>query len=420
MEALVINGGRPLRGTVEISGAKNAALPILAATVGQGGRYVLRNCPDITDVTLAGEIIRTLGGTVERTGKTLHVDTEGVCRWSIPQPLMAKMRASVLFLGALLARFGRAELTLPGGCPLGRRPIDLHLEAMAQMGACITLQEDVIWCSTQQLRGCEIDLELPSVGATENILLAAVACQGTVILRNAAREPEIGDLIGFLRTMGADIRGAGTGTLTIKGGEPLCGATYTVLPDRIETATYLCAAAATGGDVTLRSMDAKLQEPVTEILTRAGCRLTGGRDSLRISGPERLRAVGEIQTAPYPGFPTDCQAIMMAALLRSKGENRFTETIFDNRFGHVPQFRTLGADIALNGPTAVVRGVASLRGGSVEGCDLRCTAALLLSALQAEGETQITGLKHLRRGYDNMEAKLKALGAVIEELTIEN
>ena len=415
MEALRIFGGKPLHGTVEISGAKNAVLPILAATVLCGGKYVIHNCPEITDVTLAEEILRSLGGQTARVGKTLTVDTRSLCRWEIPGSLMARMRASVLFLGPLLARFGKAVLTMPGGCPLGRRPIDLHLDAVAQMGTAVTLLEGEIRCEAPyRLHGCSIELPFPSVGATENALMAAVACRGTVTLRNAAREPEIGDLIGFLRSMGADIHGDGTGTLVITGGTDLRDTDHTVLPDRVETATLLCAAAGCCGDVTVTNTDGRLLMPVISVLERAGCEILLGNGTVRIRSEQPLRSAGQIKTAPYPGFPTDAQALVMAALLRAEGCTRLSETVFDRRFGHVEQLRRFGANIETVGPTALVCGVSMLRAAEAEGCDLRATAALVIAALQAPGESRISGLKHLHRGYDNLEEKLRFLGADLE------
>ncbi len=411
MEALVITGGRPLEGSVDISGAKNAALPILAATVLQGGVYLLHHCPEITDVTLAGEIIAHLGGSVKRTGKTLWVDTQNVCRWDIPSALMGKMRASVLFLGALLGRFGRAVLAMPGGCPLGRRPIDLHLEALSQLGATVCLRENEIHCQASRLHGGTIELPFPSVGATENAILAATACHGQVRLLNGAREPEVEDLIRFLRSAGGEITGEGTGAVTIRGGGPLSNAVHTILPDRIETATYLCAAAACGGAVELRRTDGKLLLPVVEALEQAGCKISQQGDRLRIRSEGRLQGVKSLETAPYPGFPTDAQATVMAALLRARGSTRFSESIFERRFGHVPELRRFGASIEATGPTALVRGVESLHGANVTAGDLRAAAALIIAALQAEGKSAVFGLKHLDRGYDNLEGNLKILGA---------
>lgn len=413
MEVLIIEGGLPLSGTVTIGGAKNAALPILAATVLYGGNYLLHNCPEITDVDLAAEIIVHLGGSAAREGKTLRVDTRNVSRWKIPADLMARMRASVLFLGPLLARFGTACLTVPGGCPLGRRPIDLHLEAMTRMGAEICLREQEICCRCDRLCGCVIDLPFPSVGATENALLAAVGCSGTVQILGAAKEPEVADLVRFLRACGADISGEGTGELTVLGGAPLHETEYTILPDRIETATYLCAAAACGGDVHLRGTDGSLLLPVLDVLRQAGCRVDAVHDEIRIVSAGRLQPCGSLETAPYPGFPTDAQAIVMAALLRSAGETRFSESVFERRFGHVAQLRRFGASIEMAGPAALVRGVPRLYPADAEAGDLRAAAALVLAALQAEGKSTVRGLKHLDRGYDNLEEHLRGLGAEV-------
>lgn len=416
MESLRVCGGVPLQGTVKISGAKNAALPILAATVLHGGKYVLYHCPRISDVTVAGEIITYLGGRVVRLGDTLTVDTRELHGWTIPASLMGTMRASVLFLGALLGRFGRAVLTLPGGCALGRRPIDLHLEALARMGAAVTLHEGEIRCHGSRLHGGVVEFPFPSVGATENFLLAAVSCQGTVRLLHAAKEPEIVDLAHFLQAMGADIQGAGTAVLTVSGGLPLRDTEYTILPDRIETATILCAAAACGGYVTLEETDAELLLPVLRTLEAAGCMVSKTERSISLTADGRLTAPPPIETSPYPGFPTDAQAPVMAALLRAKGATRFSETIFECRFGHVPQLRRMGGHIELLGSTALVRGVERLRGGTVAGTDLRAAAALVIAALQTPEETTVTGLKYLDRGYDSLEKKLQSLGADIRRV----
>jgi len=416
MEALVIRGGRPLNGTVTIGGAKNAALPILAATVIRGGTYILQNCPQITDVDAAAEILEHLGGTVKRAGNTLWVDTTGVCRWSVPAALMARMRASVLFLGPLLARFGKAVLTMPGGCPLGRRPIDLHLESMARMGAGVCLYEHEIHCEAAKLRGCVIELPFPSVGATENILLAATACSGTVLLRGAAREPEVSDLVRFLQAAGARIEGCGTEELTIHGGAALTDTVYSILPDRIETATYLCAAAACGGEIRLLETDAGLLEPVVQALEQAGCEIRRQAGGITLVSEGLLQACGDCSTAPYPAFPTDAQPVLMAALLRARGEIRFSESIFERRFSQVPQLRKFGAEIEAMGPTALVRGVERLKPAAVEAADLRAAAALVIAALQTEGKSTVTGLKHLDRGYDSLEEKLQGLGAQIRRV----
>lgn len=416
MEELYVSGGKRLHGEITISGAKNAVLPILAATVIHGGTYVLEHCPDIADVNLACEILTYLGGSVTRQGKTLTVRTESVRSWQIPSTLMEKMRASVLFLGPLLARFGRAVLTMPGGCPLGQRPIDFHLRALAQMGAAISLSGHEIICEAPRLHGCRLELPFPSVGATENILLAAMGADGTVCLRGAAREPEIGDLMGFLRAMGGKLGGDGTGCLEIAGGAPLTDAAYSIMPDRIEAATYLCAAAACGGEVSLRRAELSHLLPVAEALREAGCRMDAGEDRIHLVSDGHLRAVGPVETAPYPGFPTDAQAIFSAAMLRAEGTTVITEHIFSSRMGHAAQLRRFGAQIETYGNTAVIHGVQQLRPALVQGCDLRATAALVVAALQIPGESCITGLKHLHRGYDSLEEQLKSLGACLRKL----
>ena len=414
MDSIVVVGGKPLYGTVTINGAKNAVLPILAATVLYGGTYILQNCPDISDVSDAVEILKYLGGTATRSGTTLIVHTEQLQRWSIPPELTGRMRASILFLGSLLGRFGKAELAVPGGCPLGSRPIDLHLYAMTQMGASVTLQEGWIFGSAGSLRSCEITFPIPSVGATENVLLAASASEGTVILKNAAREPDIADLIRFLQKMGADIRGTGTGTLTIRGGLSPGKTVHNIMPDRIETATFLCAVAACGGNVLLTDTMPSAVMPVTQVLRVAGCEINQETNRLRVRSDGCLTGGCCIVTAPYPAFPTDAQAIVMAAMLRARGRSMFSETVFEARMGHVAQLRRFGGQIDTAGTTAVVHGVARLYGASVEAGDLRAAAALLVAALQTPQESVIHGIKHLHRGYYNLEEKLIRIGAEIK------
>ena len=416
MEALIVCGGTPLQGTVEVSGCKNAVLPILAATVLYGGKYVLHNCPDIADVRHCIEILRALGGQVTRVADVLSVDTRELCSCAVPGYLMRKMRASVLFLGPLLARFGCAELTMPGGCPLGGRPIDLHLEAVSRMGAAVTLLEERICCCGPVLHSCNIEFRFPSVGATENTLMAAVGCRGTVHIKNAAKEPEVCDLIAFLQAMGAEIKGAGTDELTVTGGMPLHDADHTIMPDRIEAATYLCAAAGCGGEVTLLGADCSCLKPVIEVLSKAGCEIEARKDAVTLRRCGDLTTPGDIETGPYPGFPTDVQAPMMAAMLRAKGQTRFTETVFEKRFGHIAELRRFGANIEAAGTAALVTGVDILYGAQAEACDLRAAAALILAALQAQGESRVFGLKHLYRGYDNPVEKLTSLGASLQRV----
>lgn len=418
MEVLSVMGGAPLAGTVSIHGAKNSVLPILAAAVLCREPCVLHNCPDIEDVQNTVRILTALGCHVARAGSTLTVDAHGLASCNVPKVLAQKMRSSVLFLGALAARLGCAEIPLPGGCPLGARPVDLHIRALCSMGAEADAADGCIHCCAGALHGAEIALPFPSVGATENAILAATAAQGEVIIENAAMEPEIADLIGFLKSAGAQIDGAGTRRIRVRGGAPLYGATYTILPDRIETATYLCAAAACGGDVTLRRTAPQTLAPVISTLRAAGCKITQRGTALRIESSGRLRAPGEIVTAPYPGFPTDAQAPMMAALLRAEGTTCFSETIFEGRLHHAAQLQKMGADIAVCAQQARVHGVRTLHGAALLAEDLRGGAAMVIAALAAEGNSLIFGVKHIKRGYDNLEGMLRKLGAEIKYVEI--
>ena len=413
MDIFCIRGGTPLHGRIALHGAKNAALPLLAATLATGARCELLDCPDISDVTAACAILRHLGCTVEQHGGIVAVDAGSACRSDIPAELMRKMRAAVLFLGPLLARFGTAELSLPGGCVLGARPIDLHLRGLRRMGAEITLDGEHISARTDGLHGCTVALPLPSVGATENLILAALGCRGTLTLCNAAREPEIGDLIAFLRACGADIRGEGS-LLRIRGGVPLTGACHTVLPDRMEAATYLAAAAATRGDVTLTNVRPEHLTAVLAALERAGCTLTQQNGSLRLQC-SRLRAAGPIRTAPYDGFPTDAQAPLMAAMAVAEGVTVFEENLFEDRFRHVPALRALGAHIHAARRYAVVTGVRELHGAAMTATDLRGGAAMVIGALCARGESELSGTAHLKRGYAELVPTLRACGADITE-----
>lgn len=418
MQSLMITGGAPLYGSVAVHGAKNSVLPILAAAVLCQSPCVLHNCPQIEDVSTALEILTRLGCRVERQGSSLFVDARGLHACEVPPELARKMRSSVIFLGALAARTGEASVALPGGCPLGARPVDLHRMALEAMGAETTLDAETITCRMGKLHPAHIMLPFPSVGATENAMLAAMRCPGTVVIENAAREPEIADLAGFLRSAGAEIAGAGSGTITIEGGRPLHGTTYTILPDRIETATYLCAAATCGGDVTLRRTDGRTLIPVLDALRASGCNVEAQPNTLRIRAAGRRTAPGRIVTRPYPGFPTDAQALMMAAVLRARGETVFVENIFDDRLRHAAELRKMGADIRVEGNTALVRGVDVLRGAELHAGDLRGGAALVAAALSAEGNSLVTGVKHIKRGYDRLEENLKSLGAAIKTVEI--
>lgn len=414
MESYIIKGVERLDGIAQIHGAKNSVLPILAGALCCKGRCEIRNCPRITDVDTAIAILRHVGCRVEQDGDTISIDASVVYRSDIPACLMREMRSSILFLGALLMRCGEAELVMPGGCALGQRPIDLHLWAMEQLGAQCAAEEDRIVCrAASKLRGCEMRFSGVSVGATENAILAALGAEGETVIHHAAMEPEITDLVRFLRVAGAEIRGDGTASIVVQGGRALTDCVFTVMPDRIETATYLCAAAGCSGDVFLRGGRREHLQPVISMLEDAGCTITDECDGLRLQVETRLKAPGNVITKPYPGFPTDAQAPMMAAVLRAKGTSGFTETVFENRLRHVPQLQKMGADVEIYGRRAIVRGVERLTGAQVRATDLRCGAALIVAALQAEGESHVFGVSHIQRGYDGVEENLRGLGAEI-------
>lgn len=413
MGAYRIIGGRPLDGEVTIHGAKNSVLPILAATLLTADCCVLHNCPAISDVDSAVAILSHLGCKAERCGETLCVDTRSASGTEIPVSMMRRMRAAVIFLGPLLARFSRATASPPGGCELGARPIDLHLRGLHRLGAEIVQEDDRLCCRTSGLQGGTVTLPFPSVGATENLLLAAMGCRRDVILCNAAREPEIGDLVRFLRVCGADIAGEGTSVLRIRAGRTLHGAEFTVQPDRMEAATYLAAAAATRGRLTLRKTRPEHYLAVTRVLERGGCALERCADDTLTISCRRLCAAGPIRTGPYDGFPTDAQAPLMAAMSTAEGVSIFEETIFSDRFRHVPALRSMGAHILTTERYAVVTGVPSLFGAAVSATDLRGGAAMVIAALCAEGESVIRETEHIDRGYSDLAAQLRACGAEI-------
>ena len=415
MSAIIIRGGRPLSGSLTVQGAKNSVLPILAATLLSGEVCRIRHCPRLRDVETAMEILRHLGCRADWQGRDLLVDAADLTRWDVPDHLMSRMRSSVVFLGAILARCGQAEMTYPGGCELGARPIDLHLAALRSMGAAIQETGGRLACRRERLTGTEIVLSLPSVGATENAMLAACGAEGETVICNAAREPEIADLQDFLCAMGADVRGAGGSVITVSPKRPLHGCVHRVIPDRIVAATYLCAAAAAGGEVTLRNTEHRHLAAVTTVLDQAGCGVRCGEGYIQLVRTGPLRAVPPVRTAPYPGFPTDCQAILMAALLRAQGTTVFVENIFQSRYRHVPELARMGADIRTEGRVAVVCGTERLRGTEVVATDLRGGAALAVAGLAAEGVTTVQGIGHIQRGYADLAGDLRALGARITE-----
>lgn len=414
MSYLMIEGGRPLHGRITVQCAKNSVLPILAATLLAGDVCRITACPRLSDVDTASDILRHLGCTVCWEGSDLVVDTTHITRCDIPEALMRKMRSSVIFLGAILSRCSQAELSYPGGCELGPRPIDLHLTALRTLGAEINEVGGSLLCHADHMQGADIVLTLPSVGATENAILAACGAEGVTVISNAAREPEIVDLQDFLQKLGATVYGAGTSSITVCGGKTLHGGTHRCTGDRIAAATYLCAAAASGGRITLDGVDYRHLATVTTALHQAGCHLQCGKDTITLKSEGRLRAVAPVRTSPYPGFPTDAQAPLMAALLCSTGTTMFVENMFESRYRHVPELMRMGADIRLEGRVAVICGVPKLHGAIVHTADLRGGAALVIAALQTcSGSTQIHDIHHIQRGYQDIAGDLTALGASI-------
>lgn len=413
MSIYQVEGGRTLEGTAIVHGAKNSVLPILAAAVLCPGVSVVHNCPDLSDVRASIAILEHLGCRVERSGDTVTVDASGLTRNDVPDALMREMRSSVIFLGAILARTGAAELSMPGGCELGPRPIDLHLAGLRDLGARIREEGGFLHCTAAHLTGREIVLALPSVGATENLMLSACGAEGVTVISNAAREPEIVDLQEFLNACGADVAGAGSSTVVVRGGRKLHGCRYRCMSDRIVAATYLCAVCAVGGDVFLRRAREEHLATVTASLRQAGCAITSDGAGIACRCMSRPGAVRPVRTAPYPGFPTDAQAILMAALVRSRGTTVFEENIFENRYRHVDELVRMGADIRVSGRTAVVTGVEHLSGAAVRCTDLRGGAALCVAALAAEGESRLFETGHIDRGYEDIVRDLGALGARI-------
>ena len=415
MSHYVVRGGQALRGEISISGAKNSVLPILAATLLNGGRNVLHNCPDLRDVRSAIRILEHLGCKVIREGDTVTVDSAVVDRWDVPHELMREMRSSVIFLGPVLARCGKARLSLPGGCEIGQRPIDLHLSALGHLGVTIREQGGDILCEASDLHGRDVILSFPSVGATENTMLTATACPGVTRVINAAREPEIADLQLFLQKAGATVQGGGESVITLTGETPRRDVEHTILPDRIETATFLCAAAACGGEVTLTNTEPEHVGTVIQCLLEAGCHIARAGRTITLRAESPLSGMSTVRTMPYPGFPTDAQAPLMAAACTGTGTTLFIETIFENRFRHVSELARMGADIRVSGRTALVTGN-PLRGARVRSTDLRGGAAMVVAALAARGESIIEDLNHIDRGYEGLEQKLTALGADIRRV----
>ncbi len=414
MQKLIIDGGVPLEGEILLHGAKNSALPILAGTLLCHGETILKNCPRLTDVFAACRILTHLGGRCAIQEHAVTVSVPELRSDTIPENLMQEMRSSIIFLGAVLGRAGTCHVSYPGGCELGPRPIDMHLEALRQMGAVFTISGGQLEAAAPKgLHGAEIHLPFPSVGATENVMLAAVLAKGRTTLHNAAREPEICDLAGFLRSCGANLSGDGEGTIVIEGVKVLHGCTYAIMPDRIAGITYLSAGAITGGTICLRGTSGEPMQNVLPVLRQAGCRIYEETDCVHLMAPRRLKAVPFLQTMPHPGFPTDVQAILMAMFSVADGVTVFEENIFENRYRHVDALVKMGAKIRVSGRIAVVRGVRFLSGASVTATDLRGGAAMVLAGLAAQGTTEIRQIAHIDRGYEAIEQTFQKLGASI-------
>lgn len=415
MQKLAIQGGNPLHGEVLISGAKNAALPIMCASLLSAEPLQLSNVPDLHDVATMRKLLQQMGVAIEVQGEQMTLHGAQVSKLEAPYDMVKTMRASVLVLGPLVARFGEARVSLPGGCAIGSRPVDLHIKGLQAMGAQISIEHGYIHAHAKRLKGARIFFDIVSVTGTENLMMAAALADGVTVLENAAREPEVVDLANCLISMGADISGAGSDMITITGVEKLHGAEYRILPDRIESGTFLVAAAATGGSITLRNTRADILDTVLEKLSEAGAQLRIEADTIHLEMHGRPKSVN-LRTSPYPAFPTDMQAQFMALNAIADGSAMMVETIFENRFMHVQELRRLGAQIDVEGNTALVRGVARLEGASVMATDLRASASLVIAGLVAQGETIIDRIYHLDRGYAHIEAKLSQLGASIRRL----
>ncbi|OYD54994.1 UDP-N-acetylglucosamine 1-carboxyvinyltransferase [Thauera propionica] len=415
MDKLLIEGGARLSGEIAISGAKNAALPILCTALLTAEPVTYTNVPQLKDIGTLLALLGQMGVKVERAGDTVTLDASGLNNPVAPYEMVKTMRASILVLGPLVARCGEARVSLPGGCAIGARPVDQHIKGLQAMGADVRVEHGYVHATVPRLKGARLFTDMVTVTGTENLMMAAVLADGETVIENAAREPEVVDLANCLVSMGAQISGAGTDVIRIRGVERLHGATHRIMPDRIETGTYLCAAAATGGSVRLTGTSSSYLDAVVDKLMDAGCEVVSERDAIRIMAPARLNAVS-LRTAPYPAFPTDMQAQFMAINCVANGVAMIRETIFENRFMHAVELQRLGADIRIDGNTAVVQGVAKLEGATVMATDLRASASLVVAGLVAEGETTIERIYHLDRGYERLEEKLAALGAKVRRL----
>ncbi len=412
MSKLIIQGGKKLEGEVQISGSKNAALPIIAGTVLIKGKTTLYNVPNIQDVQTMFEIIKDIGGKVTKKNNKIIIDTSKIHTYEISENLMRKMRSSVILAGAIIGKYKKANFSYPGGCEIGSRPIDLHLKGFEKLGINIKEEYGEIICEADKIVGTQIHLDFPSVGATENIILASCLAEGVTVLTNAAKEPEIEDLVKFLNKAGAKIKGAGTDRVEIIGVKKLTEVSYNIMPDRIEAGTYLVAGAITGGNLKVTNLKSNHIEPILNKLEEAGCVLKIEKNAVEIKAPKRIKAV-DIKTMPYPGFPTDMQSIFGALLTTAKGTSIITENIFESRYKYVQELNRMGAKINVEGRTAVIKGTKRIQGASVVASDLRGGAALVLEALVAKGVTQLDNVHYILRGYENIVDKLKNLGAKI-------
>lgn len=417
MQKIIINGGIKLKGEVVISGAKNAALPIMAASLLTQSECIIHNVPKLMDVATMGRLISYIGAEVKgiEENNTISINTRALVKCDAPYDLVKTMRASVLVLGPLIVRCGEAKVSLPGGCAIGARPINLHLMGLEKMGAEIKLEHGYVWIKAKRLKGAKIYLDISTVTGTENLMMAAALAKGATVIENAACEPEVVDLSNFLNKMGAKISGAGTDVITIEGVDSLKGTEYRVMPDRIEAGTYAAASAITEGDVLIKNCIPRHLDAVISKLKETGAEVTEEADSMRVKRKGGLKA-SDAKTLPYPGFPTDMQAQFMALMSIAEGTSIITETIFENRFTHVSELKRMGADIKIQGNTAVVKGAARLSGAPVMATDLRASASLILAGLAAEGETEISRIYHLDRGYEMIEKKMSALGAKIKRV----
>lgn len=412
MASYIIEGGNRLEGIVKISGSKNASLPIIAASILNGKKTKLYNVPDIHDTQVTLQILRYIGCNVNKNNDKIEIDSRYINKKEIPEHLMHQMRSTVVLAGAILGRFKEVTFSYPGGCDIGARPIDLHLKSFKKLGINIAEEYGFIRCSCDKIIGANIDLDFPSVGATENIILASVLAEGKTVITNAAREPEIVDLVYMLKQMGANITGEGSNVIQIEGVKELKETEYKIMPDRIETGTFLCAGAITGGKIKVTNCIPNHIVPITSKLEEAGCKIIISNNSIQLESPTRLKAV-EIKTMPYPGFPTDMQSIFGTVLSVAKGTSIISENIFENRFKYLAELKRMGAKNKQEGNVAIITGVKRLAGTTVKSTDLRGGASMILAGLQAKGITKVTNIEYILRGYENIEKKLKKVGARI-------